>query len=130
MRCFEETPKAFDGLLEGFGEFALFLIAPRGFQPLKLAVQAGNEGLKVIVEAGQVLGKAAQFRRVYLGFGHEDYRNWKITMGVWPRREGQATPADLLRKPWLALRGAASCSNRFRAGRNHRAFDLSHEDRA
>src|SRR4051812_29858175 len=67
---FKEAAEPFGGLVERFGELALFLIAPGGFERSHACVKAGHQALELDVEAVEVLGEATEFGRVYMGFGH------------------------------------------------------------
>ena len=68
MRGFQETTEAFYGLLESFGEFALLLIAPGGFETAHLSVQPGQKCLQIVVKPIEILAKTAEFRRIDAGF--------------------------------------------------------------
>ena len=70
MRCLEESAQRFDGLLEGLGELALFLIAPGTFQVLEAGVQAHQERFQFLVKSIEVVSKPPKFGRIYMGFGH------------------------------------------------------------
>jgi hypothetical protein len=59
-------------LLELFGELLLLLIAPSGAQGVKLTGQGGHPLLKLGVEELELMGKAAELRRVDDCLRHEE----------------------------------------------------------
>ena len=83
-RGFEEIGENFNSLLEGFGEFALLLVTPGGFEAAQATVQAGDQRLHLVVEAVEVLRETPQFGRVYVCFAHGDtiyhMMRWKLAI--------------------------------------------------
>src|SRR5687768_10032391 len=70
VRLLQEPAEVLHRRLEGFGELALLLVAPGGFQPAHAGVQAAHQALQLVVETRQVLGESAQLGGIDIGFGH------------------------------------------------------------
>jgi hypothetical protein len=70
MRSFEKSSQRFCGCRKSFGEFSLLLIAPSGFEIAHARVQAADEVLQFIVEAGEVLSESPKLGWIDIGFGH------------------------------------------------------------
>src|SRR5438552_3082917 len=54
---FEKMAQRLDRLVEGFGEFALLLVAPTGLESAHAGVEPPHQGLELVVELVQVLGE-------------------------------------------------------------------------
>jgi hypothetical protein len=92
MRCFEKAAKGSHRLLERLGKFALFLVSPGGFQPAQAAIQALDQGLKVVIESIEIGRETSQLGRINLCFGHTNALVYRLRQYMRNRRR----PHDLL----------------------------------